>query len=153
MVMLDSTIIRAHPCVAGATASQDGQGAQSLGRNRGGFSTKIHMVVDALDNPLDFNLMGNQRHDAAQAPALLQEWQRDYVIADKTYDANALLELMEAIGTIPVLPARFLCAGTRYYDQHLYYEWHLIECFITRLSDFARSLRGLIKWRAVIWIF
>src|SRR5713226_438140 len=41
-LMLDSTIIRAHPCAAGAPASHGGQVSQALGRSRGGFSTKIH---------------------------------------------------------------------------------------------------------------
>ncbi|CAD7851849.1 MAG: Mobile element protein, partial [Olavius algarvensis Gamma 1 endosymbiont] len=31
---------------------------QALGHSRGGFSTKIHVMVDALGNPLDFILIG-----------------------------------------------------------------------------------------------
>lgn len=46
-LIIDSTVIRAHPCAAGATQKSGGQGAQALGRSRGGFSTKIHVNVDA----------------------------------------------------------------------------------------------------------
>jgi hypothetical protein len=41
-VLLDSTIVRAHPCAAGAPKKNGGQAEQSLGRSRGGFGTKIH---------------------------------------------------------------------------------------------------------------
>jgi len=36
-----------------------GQAEQALGRSKGGFSTKIHVSVDALGNPLRFILTGN----------------------------------------------------------------------------------------------
>ena len=44
--MIDSTIIRAHPCVAGYEKDQNAR--ECLGRSKGRFTTKIHMVVDAL---------------------------------------------------------------------------------------------------------
>jgi len=58
--LVDSIVIRAHPCAACASAKQGGQLAQVLGRSCGGFSTKIHMVVDALRYPLDFVLTAGQ---------------------------------------------------------------------------------------------
>ena len=79
---------------------------QALGRSRGGFSTKIHIVVDALGNPLDFVLTAGQVHDVTQALALLQGRRTDYVIVGKGYDATALLELIEQLGAIPLIPAR-----------------------------------------------
>jgi len=135
-LLLDSTIIRAHPCAAGAPASQGGQAAQALGRSRGGFSTQIHVVVDALGNPLDFILTGGQRHDVTQAPALRQGRQGDYVVADKASDADTFLEQIEQMGTIPVIPARKNRTEARYYDHHLYRERHLVECFINKIKWF-----------------
>lgn len=44
--MIDSTIIRAHPCAAGY--EKDQQPRECLGRSKGGFTTKIHGVIDAL---------------------------------------------------------------------------------------------------------
>jgi len=135
-LLLDSTIIRAHPCASGAPASQGGQAAQALGRSRGGFSTKIHVVVDALGNPLDFVLTAGQRHDVTQAPTLLHGRHCDYVIADKAYDADPLLELIDAMGAIPVIPARQNRTEPRDYDLHLYRERHLVECFINKVKWF-----------------
>jgi hypothetical protein len=69
-LILDTTIVRAHPCAAGALHKSGGQTAQALGRSRGGFSTKIRFNVDALGNPLRFALTGGQRHDITQAETL-----------------------------------------------------------------------------------
>ena len=49
----DSTIVRAHACAAGAPVP--GQALpvnQALGRSRGGFTTKIHVLVNGRGNPL-----------------------------------------------------------------------------------------------------
>jgi len=40
-----------------------GQAEQALGRSRGGFSTKIHVTVNGLGNPLRLDLTAGQRHD------------------------------------------------------------------------------------------
>src|SRR5215472_6069392 len=46
---------------------------QALGRSRGGLSTKIHALVDALGNPLRLLLTPGQAHDLAGADALLPQ--------------------------------------------------------------------------------
>jgi transposase len=137
-LLLDSTIIRAHPCLAGAPAKQGGQQSQALGRSRGGFSTKIHVVVDALGNPLDFVLTGGQVHDVKQGPTLIQGRNCDYVVADKAYDADDFIALIEAMGAIPVIPARKNRTQPRHYETHLYKERHLVECFINKIKWFRR---------------
>src|SRR5262244_3220336 len=45
-----------------AGAQKDGED-QAIGRSKGGLSTKIHLMVDALDNPLACFLTGGQAHD------------------------------------------------------------------------------------------
>jgi transposase len=138
-LLLDSTIIRAHPCAAGASSpAEEPKPDQALGRSRGGFSTKIHLVVDGLGNPLDFILTAGQVSDITQAPALLQGHRADYVIADKGYDADAFIALIEQMGAIPVIPARKNRTKTRFYDVHIYKERHLVECCINKLKWFRR---------------
>jgi hypothetical protein len=68
--VIDSIITHAHACVAGVAGSSFEAGA--LGRSKGGFTTKIHAITDALGNPLDFILTGGQASDIGQAGALLQ---------------------------------------------------------------------------------
>ena len=115
-----------------------GQEQQALGRSRGGFSTKIHLVVDALGYPLRFILTGGERHDLTQAEALLAPFQFDYVIADKAYDADPLLAAISAKEAEAVIPARKNRVEPRNYDLHLYKERHLIECFINKIKWYRR---------------
>src|SRR5579871_6493180 len=41
-LILDCTVIRAHPHAAGAEKKSDGTGGPCLGKSRGGWGTKIH---------------------------------------------------------------------------------------------------------------
>lgn len=43
-----------------------------LGRSRGGFSTKIHAIVDTKGRPLHLELTPGQRHEAIVAESLLE---------------------------------------------------------------------------------
>lgn len=137
-LVLDSTVVRAHPCAAGAPKDQGGQEAQALGRSRGGFSTKVHVCVDALGNPLSFALTAGQAHDVTQASSLLSDRRCDFVIADKGYDADYLIEQIEASGAVPVIPARANRKQARFYDTHLYRERHVVECFINKIKHYRR---------------
>lgn len=47
-IMIDSTIIRAHPCAAGYEKNQHTR--ECLGRSKGGFTTKIHTGTSVLSN-------------------------------------------------------------------------------------------------------
>ena len=60
-VMLDSTIVRSHACASGY--QKGGNAEQALGRSKGGFTTKIHAMVDGLGNPLKFILTGGNRNE------------------------------------------------------------------------------------------
>jgi len=67
-IMIDGTIVRAHACAAGAPQGHLAEPEdQALGRSKGGFTTKIHVMVDALGNPLKFILTGGHRADITQA--------------------------------------------------------------------------------------
>ena len=89
-VMPDSTAVRAHMCAAGGSKKGGASANQCPGRSRGGFSSKIHLLVDALGFPLRFILTGAERHDLTQAESLLAPFHFDAVIADKGYDSDPL---------------------------------------------------------------
>jgi transposase len=135
-VMIDATIIRAHPCAAGY---EKGSGEREcLGRSKGGFTTKIHAVVDALGQALRFVLTGGQRHDITQAIPLISGLESTYVIADKGYDSNAFIEQIESQNAIPVIPPKKNRKVLRSYDAYIYKERHLIECFFGKIKHFRR---------------
>ncbi len=134
--MLDATIVRAHACSAGY--GKESQPQQALGRSRGGFSTKIHALVDALGNPLKFILSPGQRHKITQAEALIEGISGSIVIGDKAYDSNAFVETLKAKDCICVIPPKRNRLNPRNYDEHLYKERHLIECFFGKIKHFRR---------------
>ena len=70
-MLIDSSSVRAHSHAAGATKTDDSP-EEGLGRSRAGFTTKIHAVVDALGNPVDFQITGGQVNDITQAQLLLE---------------------------------------------------------------------------------
>jgi transposase len=109
-----------------------------LGRSRGGFSSKIHLSVDALGNPLRFQLTAGQAHDITQAEGLLLAAPTEYVIADKGYDAETFVQVIRERGAVPVIPPRSNRKIPREYDAHLYQERHLVECFINKIKHYRR---------------
>ncbi len=71
-------------------------GSSPRARSRGGPSTKINAVVDALGNPLRFILTGGQVHDSKQAEALIDGFDFDKALADKGYDAMTQVRILVA---------------------------------------------------------
>lgn len=160
-VMIDATIIRAHPCAAGYEKDQGPR--EALGRSKGGFTTKIHVVVDALGQALKFSLTPGQRHDITQASSLLVDYKGRNVIADKAYDADSLINQLYQQNCTPVIPCRKNRKIQRTYDEHIYKERHLIECFFNKLKQFRRifsrydkqasSYAGFIAYASsILWL-
>jgi len=115
-----------------------GQAAQALGRSRGGFSTKIHVTVDGLGNPLPFRLTAGQRNDITLADEMITDLPFDYVIADRGYAAHDFRTQILASGAEPVIPPKKNARDPHEYDTWLYRERHLVECFIGKIKHFRR---------------
>ena len=63
-------------------------GDQAIGRSKGGLSSKIHAMVDALGHPIEFVLSPGQAHDLEGTDARLPQMKADTLLADKAYDAD-----------------------------------------------------------------
>jgi transposase len=110
---------------------------QAIGRSKGGLSTKIHALVDALGNPLRFLLTPGQAHDLAGADALLPQMAAEVLIADKAYDADdRVLKPLASAGKSAVIPPRQNRTAPRPFDEVLYQTRHLIENFFCKLKQF-----------------
>jgi transposase len=109
-----------------------------LGRSVGGFSTKIHILVDALGNPVEFILTGGQQADVTQAEPLMQGHQSDAVIADKAYDSDAVVDAAKRQGAKAVIPSKKNRKVPREYDKHLYKERKKVEWFINLIKQYRR---------------
>ncbi|MBD2036595.1 transposase [Leptolyngbya sp. FACHB-321] len=69
---------------------------------------------------------------------MLKDWHETHVIADKGYDPNGMVAMIEQRGAIAVIPSRSNRKQPRELDTHLYKERHLIECWFNKLKHFRR---------------
>jgi len=84
-------------------------------------------------------LTGGQRADVTQAPALLTDLNGiGAVLADKAYDAQAVLDAIAQYGAQAVIPPKVSRLIQRSYDRYLYRARADIECFFQRLKQFRR---------------
>jgi transposase len=139
-LILDSTVIRAHPHAAGAqkTDGSGGQAAQALGRSRGGFGTKIHASVSGLGLPVELTLTPAQNADVKQAKALLADHPVKVAIGDKGYDSDELVEDIESRGAEAVIPPRKNRTQKRKYDRERYKDRNLAERFWRKVKEYRR---------------
>jgi transposase len=92
--------------------------------------------VDGLGNPLRFELTGGHRHDITQAEALIVDLEVEHVIGDKGFDSADFLQFILSMGAVPVIPPRSNRKTPREYDEYLYRERHLVECFINKIKHY-----------------
>jgi len=132
-IMIDSTIVRSHACSAGLF-----QEREALGRSKGGFSTKIHALADALGNPLKFILTPGQKSDIAQADSLTKDIFDATCLADKGYISKNFFENLEKRNCKYEIPPRKNAVNSHEFDEELYKERNAIECFFGKIKHFRR---------------
>mgnify|MGYP000325936410 CR=1 FL=1 len=71
-----------------------------------GLNSKIHLAVDAHGMPVRVIVTEGTRADCTQAERLTQGICADYLIADKGYDTDLVIEDTKARGIEPVIPPK-----------------------------------------------
>src|ERR671921_1551701 len=120
-------VYRPHKCqgLPSRSGSEKG-GCEALGRSRGGFSTKLHLVCDGLGNPLAALLTPGQQHEGTVCTELLASVRvrtragggrprsrPKVVVADRGYDAGAFRRYLRRRGIRCVIPEKRIPAGKR----------------------------------------
>ena len=131
---IDSTSVRAHQHKR-RRPKKDGED-QAIGRSRGGLTTKIHAIVDALGNPVALSLTPGQAADITQAVTLHGQVEPEAFLADKGYDSDALIETLQERGITPVIPSKANRREARKTDFALYRERNLVERFFNKLKQY-----------------
>ena len=134
-LILDSTIIRAHPCAAGA--EKNGTGL-----------------------PVELILTPGQASDMSQAQALIEGSPVEVVVADRGYDSRAVVAAIEAKGAEAVIPSLKNRAEQRDYDRDRYKDRNLAERFwfkakqcrrvATRYDKTARNFLAFIHVASIM---
>ena len=83
-------------------------------------------------------LTAGQAHDLRAAPQLLAGLRCRHVVADRGYDADALLALIRAAGAKPHIPSTSQRLIHRSVDRRIYRQRNLVERFFCKLKHFRR---------------
>lgn len=132
-VILDGSVVRAHQDAAGG---KGGIRCHALGRSRGGFSTKLHAIVDTRGRPIEVRITPGQQHEATVAQTLLDFAPGRLVIADLGYDSDPLRGAIRERGLLPVIPSHPNRKRKRKYDRSAYRVRYLVEVFFHNLKRF-----------------
>ena len=130
---------------------------RALGRSRGGFTSKLHCLADALGRPLAFILTGGEAADCKAYDALIDLPERapDALLADKGYDADAIRANLAERKIQAVIPGRSNRRVKIEYDRTLYKQRNRIErmfghlkinrAIATRYDQLANSFLGMVQ--------
>lgn len=126
----------------------------ALGRSRGGFSTKLHLLCDGQGHPLHFHLTPGQTHDSTALDTLLEgadaqllDGQGEPVAwpvqlgGDKGYRANWIDEYLLALGIQPVIPSKAnedRSERSVEFDRQAYRQRNIVERLIGWLKESRR---------------
>ena len=83
-------------------------------------------------------LTAGQDHDLRAAPHLLAGLKCRHVVADRGYDANALLDLIRASGAQAHIPSTSQRLVHRSVNRRIYRQRNLVERFFCKLKHFRR---------------
>ena len=89
-----------------------------------------------MGNPVGFSLPPGQASDLGQAEPLLEDVTPHAVLADKAYDADALIQALRERGITAVIPPKANRLAPRQTDFVLYRERNLVERFFNKLKHF-----------------
>ena len=106
-LMIDVSYVKVHPDAAGAKG-----GNQEMGLN-----TKIHLAVDARGMPVRFFVTDATVADCSIAEKLIAEFQAEYLLADRGYDTDAIIQHALQAGMTPVIPPKKNRKVLRNYSQ------------------------------------
>ncbi|MCP4448072.1 MAG: IS5 family transposase, partial [Myxococcales bacterium] len=153
-------------------AAPDEPADHALGRSRGGFATKIHVLCDADGNPIHFHLSPGQAHDSTMLDTVLEGADAELhdedgvalawplkLAGDRGYRSNWIDDyLLDELGITPVIPSKTNEARDVRpvaFDKRSYRRRSIVECligwlkesrrFATRFEKTAFNFGGMVK--------
>ena len=144
------------PRASGLAGQQPGRGGgknqpyepavQALGRSRGGWGTKLHLVVDGHGTPLAATITAGEAHESRLAAATLEQVRlpkargrprtRPRKLAgDKAYSYPAVRAYLRRRGILPVIPTRSNQRTNPRFDRATYKKRNVIERCVGWLKE------------------
>jgi transposase len=135
-IALDSTSVKVHPDATGALKN----GPQAIGKSRGVWNTKIHLVAADARTAITFALSPGHAHDAPEGRELLRELgampEGLPLLMDRAYEGNETRQLVLALGMVPVVPPKSNRVDPWRYDRALYRKRNEIERLFRRMKGY-----------------
>lgn len=144
---VDGSVVRAHRVAAGALLRSGGCELQALGRSRGGFSTKIHIVADANGTLLSVTATPGQSGEAPEfhhvmlGVAVCSDFRSTRpraVAGDKGYSSQAIRDWLNQRSIKAVIPKRSNERRRGRFAAQLYRRRNIVERTIGHLKEFRR---------------
>jgi transposase len=135
-----------------------------MGRSRGGLTSKIHAVVDAVGLPVQLCLSPGETHDNRLCPELLARLQpQSMLLADRGYDADWIRALFKQQSAWANIPPKRNRKEPICFSPYLYRVRNLVERFFnkikqcrliaTRYDKLAANYLAFVKLAAIrIWL-
>jgi transposase len=117
------------------------------------LTTKIHIAVDGLGNPLRIILSPGQDHDSTRAEDLIAGLSAQHIIADKAYDIDKFRAALAGNDIIAVIPPKANRVAPIQCDWTIYKERHLVECFFCKIKQFRRIATRYDKTAVAFFAF
>ena len=118
------------------------KGPQSLGRSRGGLTTKLHLVAADERRAVVFCISPGEEGDAPWGRELIGRIgklpSRCALAMDRAYEGDATRALAEANGFIPVVPPNPKRREPWEYDKTLYKQRNEVERLFRRVKQHRR---------------
>lgn len=109
---------------------------QAIGRSKGGLTTKVLALTDALGNLIRFKFLPGQRSEITGVYDLIDGLDFDALLADKAFDADHLRRELDDREAEAVIPAKRNRVTPIPHDAEVY-EWrHLIENYFSKIKEF-----------------
>lgn len=133
--IIDTSMVRVHQhaaCIADSAS-------QSVGRSRGGLTSKLHAVVDTNGLPVRLAIAPGETHDNRLCSALLTGLRpRTMVLADRGYDADWIRALVVEQGAWANIPPKRNRKDPICFSPHLYRARNLVERFFNKIKHCRR---------------
>lgn len=154
---VDGSVIRAHRCAAGGSTktTQDSE-ENGLGRSRGGYSTKIHLVCDEFGTVLGFTITAGQKGEAPEFKNVMESIPLSlhriakrpaHIAGDKGYSSFEIRHWIWEKGIQCVIPTRSNETKQPGFRKAIYRLRNIVERTIGRLKEFRRIATRYDKTR------
>lgn len=145
---VDGSVIRAHRAASGMDQQSDESDEyHALGRSRGGYSTKLHVMTDSRGTLLAATVTGGQRHESQEFENLFEHCELsvhllrdrpDAIAGDKGYSSQSIRESITTKKIKAVIPSRSNESSAKEFDKGAYRSRNIVERLIGWLKESRR---------------